>query len=97
MTLSDRVRALARSQWAILLVGLIFAAAFGLAGANYWRRGAVLIGVGVAVAAMLRLMLPEERAGLLTVRSKVTDVAMLALVGAVMLYVSWTIDPLGTG
>ncbi|MBY0440549.1 MAG: DUF3017 domain-containing protein [Mycobacteriaceae bacterium] len=91
------MRLMVRSQWAILLVGLIFAAAFGLVGTNYWRRGAVLIGIGVTVAAGLRLALSEERAGLLAVRHKGTDVAMLALVGAVMLYVSSTIDPLGTG
>lgn len=97
MTAGDALRGLVRSQWAILLVGLIFAVAFGLVGSNYWRRGAVLISIGVAVAAGLRLMLPEDRAGLLAIRHKGTDVAMLALVGAAMLYVSSTIDPLGTG
>ena len=86
-----------RAQWPILLVGLIFVAAFVLAGANFWRRGALLIGIGVGVAAVLRLTLPDERAGLLVVRSRGTDFLTTAWVGAAMVYIAWTIDPLGTG
>lgn len=84
------------SQWPILVVGLVFVAAFGLAGANYWRRGALLVGIGVAVAAGLRLLLSDDRAGLLVVRSKGTDFLTTALVGAAMVYIASTIDPLGT-
>ncbi|QLL08462.1 DUF3017 domain-containing protein [Mycobacterium vicinigordonae] len=86
-----------RAQWPILLVGLIFLVAFALAGANFWRRGALLIGIGVGVAAVLRLALPDERAGLLVVRSRGTDFLTTFSVGAAMIYVAWTIDPLGTG
>lgn len=85
-----------RAQWPILLVGLIFLVAFVLAGANFWRRGALLIGIGVGVAAVLRLALPDERAGLLVVRSRGTDFLTTLSVGAAMVYVAWTIDPLGT-
>ena len=42
-------------QWPILLVGLIFITAFALVGANFWRRGSLLIGIGVGVAAALLL------------------------------------------
>ncbi len=84
-------------QWPILLVGLIFVTAFALVGANFWRRGSLLIGIGVGVAAALRLVLPDERAGLLVVRSKGTDFMTTAIVAAVMAYIAWTIDPLGTG
>lgn len=84
------------AQWPILLVVLIFLAAFGLVVAGYWRRGALVIGIGVGVAAALRLSLPEERAGLLAVRSKGVDFVTTATVSAVMLYVASTIDPLGT-
>ncbi|MFY2861666.1 DUF3017 domain-containing protein [Mycobacterium sp. THU-M104] len=90
-------RAALRAQWPILLVGLIFATAFVLAGANFWRRGSLLIGIGVGVGAMLRLVLPDDRAGLLVVRSKGVDVTTTATVGAAMVYIAWTIDPLGTG
>jgi Protein of unknown function (DUF3017) len=90
------VRAILRAQWPILLVELIFASAFVLAAANFWRRGALLIGIGVGVASMLRLLLPEERAGLLVVRSKGIDFVTTATVAATMVYIAWTIDPLGT-
>jgi len=90
-------KAATKAQWPILLVGLIFVTAFALVGANFWRRGALLIGIGVGVAAALRLVLPDERAGLLVVRSKGVDLATTAVVGAVMVYIAWTIDPLGTG
>jgi hypothetical protein len=90
------VRQLFRAQWPIITVVLIFVAAFTLAGANFWRRGALLIGIGVGVAAVLRLTLTEDRAGLLVVRSKGIDFATTALVAAAMVYIAWTIDPLGT-
>jgi Protein of unknown function (DUF3017) len=86
-----------RAQWPILLVGLIFAAAFVLVGANFWRRGSLLIGIGVGVAAVLRLVLPDERAGLLVVRSKGVDFVTTATVATAMVYIAFTIDPLGTG
>ena len=89
-------RTVLQTQWPILLVGLIFATAFVLAGANFWRRGSLLIGIGVGVAAVLRLVLPDERAGLLAVRSKGIDFMTTAIVGAAMIYIASTIDPLGT-
>ncbi|MDI3314753.1 MAG: DUF3017 domain-containing protein [Mycobacterium sp.] len=85
-----------RAQAPILLVGLIFLAGFGLVAANFWRRGALLIGIGVGVAAALRLVLSDERAGLLVVRSKAIDFVMMAVVAAAMVYIASTIDPLGT-
>ena len=87
----------AKAQWPILLVGLIFVTAFALVGANFWRRGSLLIGVAVGVAAALRLVLSDDRAGLLVVRSKGIDFVTTATVGAAMVYIAWTIDPLGTG
>jgi hypothetical protein len=89
-------RSVLRAQWPILLVGLIFATAFMLAAANFWRRGSLLIGIGVGLAAVLRLVLSEERAGLLVVRSKGTDFLTTATVGTAMIYIASTIDPLGT-
>ncbi|BBZ45666.1 hypothetical protein MPRM_29470 [Mycobacterium parmense] len=85
------------AQWPILLVALIFVTAFALVGANFWRRGSLLIGIGVGVAAALRLLLPEERAGLLVVRSKGVDFLTTATVAGAMVYIASTIDPLGTG
>jgi hypothetical protein len=88
--------AVLRAQWPIVLVGLTFAAALALVGTNFWRRGSLLIGIGVGVAALLRLVLSEDRAGLLVVRGKGIDFMTTATVGAAMFYIAWTIDPLGT-
>ncbi len=85
-----------RPQWPIVWVVLIFVVAFSLAAANFWRRGALLIGIAVGLAAVLRLALTEDRAGLLVVRSKAIDFTMMASVAAAMVYIAWTIDPLGT-
>ena len=90
------LRSLGRAQWPFVTVVLIFAVAFTLAAANFWRRGALLIGIGVGVAAALRLALTEDRAGLLVVRSKGIDFTTMSLVAASMVYIAWTIDPLGT-
>ncbi len=90
------LRQLFRSQWPIVTVMLIFVVAFGLAAANFWRRGALLIGIGVGVAAVLRLALTEDRAGRLVLRSKGLDFTTMAVVAAGMVYLAWTIDPLGT-
>lgn len=85
-----------RKQWPIVAVVLIFVAAFALVIGGYWRRGALIIGIGVGVAAALRLLLSDDAAGLLVVRHRVTDFAMLAAVSAAVVYIAWTIDPLGT-
>lgn len=90
------LRTAVRAQWPILAVGFVFVVAFVLVAAGFWRRGSLLIGIGVGVAAVLRLLLSEDRAGLLAVRSRATDFATTAVVGATVIYTAWTIDPLGT-
>lgn len=85
-----------RRQSPILVVAAIGLVALGLIALGFWRRGALLIGIGVGVAAVLRLVLSDERAGLLAVRTKPIDVSMMAAVCAAVVYIAWTIDPLGT-
>ncbi|MDH6196924.1 hypothetical protein M2272_003577 [Mycobacterium frederiksbergense] len=96
MTAKEFVRKVVAGQWPILLVGLFFVAAFALVVAGYWRRGALVLGIGVGAAAALRLALTDDRAGLLVVRSRTIDFATTATVSAIVLYIAWTIDPLGT-
>lgn len=96
MTPQEFARKVLAGQWPILLVALIFAASFVLVIAGYWRRGALVMGIAVGVAAALRLALSDDRAGLLVVRTRAIDFATTASVSAVMLYIAWTIDPLGT-
>ncbi len=96
MTVKEFARKVFAGQWPILVVGLFLVAAFGLVAAGYWRRGALVMAIGVGVAAALRLSLTDERAGLLVVRSRTVDVVTTASVSAAVLYIAWTIDPLGT-
>lgn len=96
MTPKEFARKVFAGQWPILVVGLFFVAAFVLVVAGYWRRGALVMAIGVGVAAVMRLALSEDRAGLLVVRSRMIDFATTASVSAAMLYIAWTIDPLGT-
>ncbi len=96
MTVRAGTRRLFAAQWPIVLVVAVFVIAFALAAANFWRRGALMIGIGVSVAAVLRLVLSDERSGLLVVRSKGGDFIATAAVAAAVFYIAWTIDPLGT-
>lgn len=96
MTPREFARKVFAGQWPILVVAVFFVAAFALVVAGYWRRGALVMAIGVGVAAVMRLALSEDRAGLLVVRSRVVDFATTASVSAAMLYIAWTIDPLGT-
>lgn len=88
--------AVLRRQWPVLTVAVIGLVALVLVAAGFWRRGALMIGIGVGVAAGFRLLLPDDRAGVLVVRSRVSDVTMMTVVCAVVVYIAWTIDPLGT-
>lgn len=96
MTVRDATRTVVRAQWPILTVGVLFVVAFCLVVADFWRRGSLLIGIAVGVAAALRLLLSDSRAGLLVVRGRMTDVGTMALVSAAVIYIAWTINPLGT-
>ena len=96
MTPREFARKVFAGQWPILVVGLILIAALVLVIAGYWRRGALVMGIAVGVAAVMRLTLSDERAGLLAIRSRTIDFATTATVSATVLYIAWTIDPLGT-
>ncbi len=69
MTVRAVFRRTVGAQWPILLVGSIFAVGFVLAGANFWRRGALLIGIGVGVAAVLRLVQARSQGSAATAAS----------------------------
>lgn len=96
MTAREFAHKVFAGQWPILTVGLFLLAAFGLVVAGYWRRGALVLAIGVGVAATMRLTLTDDRAGLLVVRSRLIDIATTATVSAALVYIALTIDPLGT-
>ncbi|MBM4491943.1 DUF3017 domain-containing protein [Prescottella equi] len=86
----------ARRNWPLLAVVLVVAAAFVLILADRWRRGALVLGGAMVLAALLRAALSPDRVGLLAVRGKGFDVAAMAVVGATIIALAASIDPLGT-
>lgn len=77
MRTGERLRA------ALPLLAVLGAVGVGLVAVelHYWRSGTQMVGLAVLLAAVLRLALPERRAGLLAVRSRAYDVAVLLVVG----------------
>jgi hypothetical protein len=57
----------------------------------HWREGAAVIGGALLLAAWMRSRLPSERAGLLAIRSRGTDVFTYGAFGLLMLAVALTI------
>jgi hypothetical protein len=68
-------------QLPLLAVLLSVGAGLLVVTVGYWRRGLVVIGVTLVVAAVLRLLLPVRRVGFLAVRSRAVDVVLLAACG----------------
>jgi hypothetical protein len=58
---------------------------------DHWRRGLVVIGLSLIIAGLLRLLLPVRRVGFLAVRSRPTDVLLLALAGLALAVTALTI------
>lgn len=85
-----------RRQIPVLVVVGVIVAAVVLVLADRWRRGAFVFGIAVLVAAGLRLLLTEDRVGILAVRSRAFDTFSLALVGGAVVWLAVSIDPLGT-
>ena len=52
---------------------------------RHWLRGVLLMALAMAVASLLRVLLPASKAGLLAVRSRVVDSVWYAGVAAAML------------
>ena len=85
-------RLLARVPEAPMLLVLAVAAVglMRVATAN-WREGAVLLGGSLLVAAVLRVILPPDRAGLLAIRSKAVDVISDSGLGLAVVLLAVTI------
>ncbi len=76
-------------------MGSIAVVGLGRVFMEHWREGGVLLGSALLVAALLRVALTSEQAGLLTVRSRFVDVACYACLGAAMVLLAATITRTG--
>jgi hypothetical protein len=81
----------------LILVLLIAAAGLVRILQAHWREGTVLLGGALLVAAVLRVLLPDERIGLLAIRSRPVDLLCYGGFGVVMVALAVTITraPLG--
>jgi Protein of unknown function (DUF3017) len=70
---------------AATLVGL------GVVATGAWRNGVRLVAVALILAAILRATLPEPQAGMLAVRHRFLDAGILAVVGAVVIFLASSI------
>ena len=70
-------------QWPLVVVvlGVLAGLVVAWLGETTWRLGCLVIGGSLLVGAVERLLLPDREAGLLQVRGKAFDVAVLTLTG----------------
>jgi hypothetical protein len=79
-----------------LAVLAVVGAGLGAIALERWRFGALVVGVGLLLAAGLRLTLRERQAGFLVVRSRGFDAAVLLVLGFALVALANTI-PAATG
>lgn len=87
------------TQLPILAVLLIAAVGVARVATANWREGSVLLGGSLLVAAVLRILLPEDRVGLLAIRTRPVDVLCYAALGMIVVGLAVTItrNPLTFG
>lgn len=79
----------------IVLAVIVFGAVLVIM--DRWRRGTFVFGSAMLLGAVFRAFLPANRVGLLQVRSRPFDIAAMATMGGLMLWLSTSIYSLGTG
>jgi len=81
-------------EWPIIIVLIGVGIALVMIAADYFRRGSIVLAGSVLLAAFLRLLLPSDEAGMLVVRSKRIDVAVLGTLGiALTVFAFWVPEP----
>jgi hypothetical protein len=82
-------------QWPLLVVvaGVVAGLVVAWLGQSTWRIGCLVIGVALLVGAVERVLLADREAGLLQVRGKAFDVAVLALTGVAVIVLAIIVPP----
>jgi len=78
-------------QWPLFVVLLGVAVGLAMVALDHWRRGLVVVGLALVVAALFRLLLPLPRLGFLAVRSRTMDVALTAGAGVTIAVIALTL------
>lgn len=85
------------AQWAMValfVVGFFVAGMFSLT--EHWRRATFTLGATMLWLALMRLTCDSRKIGLLAVRSRRFDVLFCTGLGAVMMWMAWSVDALGS-
>lgn len=82
------------AQWPIAIVLIGISVALLMIALDHFRRGSIVLSASVMLAAFLRLLLPEQEAGMLAVRSRRLDVAVLGgLAVGLSIFTFWVPPP----
>lgn len=82
------------TQWPISIVLIGIGVALVLIGTDHFRRGSIILSASVMLAMFLRLLLPTSDVGMLAVRSRRTDVIVLAVMALGMsVFTFWVPAP----
>lgn len=82
------------SQWPITVVLLGVVAALTIVALDHFRIGSLVLAASLVLAFVLRLVLPQDRVGMLAVRSKRVDLVVLgSLAAALVVFALWVPPP----
>lgn len=78
----------------LLVVGVLASGLF--AATEHWRRATFTLGAAMLWLALMRLACDSKVIGLMAVRSRRFDVFFSTLIGALMMWLAWSVDALGS-
>ncbi len=82
------------AQWPIAIVLVGITVALLMIALDHFRRGSIVLSASVMLAAFLRLLLPDQEAGMLAVRTRKVDVSILgALALGLSIFTYWVPPP----
>lgn len=73
-----------------------FAASAVFSATEHWRRATFTLGAAMFWLALMRLICDSKEIGLLAVRSRRFDACFCVALGAAMMWLSWSVDSLGS-
>jgi Protein of unknown function (DUF3017) len=82
-------------EWPLILVLAVAATSLWIVADNHFKRGTVLFGLAICLAAFLRAVLPNGAVGMLRVRSRFVDVLTMAALGGSTLVAALIVPPPG--
>ncbi|MGA0010311.1 MAG: DUF3017 domain-containing protein [Candidatus Nanopelagicales bacterium] len=82
------------SQWPITVVLVGVVAALAIVALDHFRIGSLVLAASLVLAFVLRLVLPQDRVGMLAVRSRRVDLVVLgSLAAALVVFALWVPPP----